>query len=429
MAGRSEGGNQTASTTGQDPIFRGGEPKNLPMTRSHHRVVVIGGGNAGLSVAGRLTRMGVRDVAVIEPRDNHVYKPFLSHVAGGTARLSQAVRPQGEVTPRGVVWIKAAVESVLPDTNVVALSSGGQVTYDHLVICPGIEQDWDSTPGLSDAMHSPAGISNYTPELAAKASMTLKSLRSGAVVFSQPAGPASCAGAVQKPMYLACDYWRSIGVLQDISVTLIVPDETVFGMPEIDDELNRKIAEYGIHLRTRSEIVKIDAATRVVDVLDTHSSKIEGLRYDVLHVEPPQYAPRWILDSSLSSAEADGFVEVDPVTLQHTAFANVWALGDAAATTNSKSGGALREQALVVAKNIKGAVAGRAPQARYNGYSVCPFTVSRSTVVFAEFDDTYRPKPTVPLWRGLAKERRLTWILDRHVLPWVYWHMILKGRA
>ena len=68
----------------------------------HHDVLVIGGGNAGLSIAGRLHRYGVADVAVIEPRSHHRYQPLFSHVAGGTARASQAVRPQGDVTPRGV---------------------------------------------------------------------------------------------------------------------------------------------------------------------------------------------------------------------------------------------------------------------------------------------------------------------------------------
>ncbi|MNR48309.1 hypothetical protein D3C85_1675330 [compost metagenome] len=65
---------------------------------------------------------------------------------------------------------------------------------------------------------------------------------------------------------------------------------------------------------------------------------------------------------------------------------------------------------------------------KYDGYSVCPFTVSRTTVVFAEFDDHYRPMPTipkVPTW----KESRVSWWVDRIMFPQVYWHMILKGRA
>jgi hypothetical protein len=82
-----------------------------------------------------------------------------------------------------------------------------------------------------------------------------------------------------------------------------------------------------------------------------------------------------------------------------------------------------------LAKNLVAAVKGEPLPQVYNGYSVCPFTVSRSTVVLSEFDDRYRPKPSIPFWTGLAKESRLTFLADRYVLPWVYWHMILKGRA
>ena len=54
--------------------------------------------------------------------------------------------------------------------------------------------------------------------------------------------------------------------------------------------------------------------------------------------------------------------------------------------------------------------------------------MSRSTVVFAEFDHLRRPKPSIP-WLGIMKEHRATWVLERNILPRVYWHLILKGRA
>ncbi|MCU1404051.1 MAG: FAD-binding protein, partial [Glaciihabitans sp.] len=63
-------------------------------TKNHFQVVVIGGGNAGLSVSGRLRRYGVDDIVVIEPRSHHLYQPMFSHVAGGTAGASVATRPQ-----------------------------------------------------------------------------------------------------------------------------------------------------------------------------------------------------------------------------------------------------------------------------------------------------------------------------------------------
>ena len=81
----------------------------------HHRVVVIGGGNAGLSVAGRLRRLGVDDIVVVEPREHHLYQPVFSHVAGGTAPARMAHRRQSSVMPKGVGLIRDAAATVDPD--------------------------------------------------------------------------------------------------------------------------------------------------------------------------------------------------------------------------------------------------------------------------------------------------------------------------
>jgi len=396
----------------------------------HHRVLVIGGGNAGLSVAGRLRRYGVEDIAVVEPREHHLYQPLFSHVAGGTARASMAVRPQEKALPKGVEWIKDSAVGIEPESSAMMLASGRRLTYDHVIVCPGIHKDWDAVPGLPSAMHSPAGASHYAFELAVKSSELLRGLRRGTAVFTQPPGPATCAGASQKPMYLACDYWRATGVLKDIRVVLVVPDATVFGIPEIDRELERKIEEYGIEVHLETELIEVDPDAQAVVLRRIGGGRADRVNYDVLNVVPPQSAPGWIKRSSLPSPDnADGFVEVDPRTLRHVRYPNVWSLGDAAATTNSKSGGALRKQTLALAQNLVAVLNGDEPSTEYDGYSVCPFTVSRSSVVFAEFDDRYRLQPTIPFWKTLYRERRLTWVFDRHILPWVYWHMILKGRA
>lgn len=396
-----------------------------------HRIVVIGGGNAGTSVAGRLRRSDVDDIVLVEPRAEHRYQPLFSHVAGGRARFSELTRPQERAMPRGVRWIRDAAVAIDPHSRTVALASGASLGYGQLIVCPGIQRDWGRIPGLPEALETPAVASHYEYELVPKTSRMLRDLRAGTVVFVEPSGPASCAGASQKPMYLACDYWRRIGVLRDIRVVLVVPTPTVFGVPIVDGELERKIAEYGIELRTGAELVAVDGARRtVVLAADGPDAGTEELAYDALVVVPPQSAPDWLTASALPAPDDPlGFVEVDARTLRHPRFPAVWSLGDAAATTNAKSGGALRRQTSVLAQNLHAVLEGRKPTAEYDGYTVAPFTVSRSTVVFAEFDDRSRPRPTVPFWPGLARERRFTWIMDRWVLPWVYWHLITKGRA
>jgi sulfide:quinone oxidoreductase len=396
---------------------------------TQHEVLIIGGGNAGVSLAARLERYGIKDVALIEPRDHHLYQPLFSHIAGGRAQAKEAVRTQQSVTPKGVTWIRDAAMDVDANANTVTLASGSTVAYGQLVVCPGLQYDWDAVPGLAEAVHSPHGASHYEFELAPKAWTLLSGLTSGTAVFTMPAGPIKCGGASQKPMYLACDYWKEQGVLDKIRVVMVQPYPTVFGVPEVDRELDRKIAEYGIELWTNSELVSVDAAGQAATIRNTETGAEEVLHYDVLNGVPPQSAPDWLKATDLPAAsDKGGFVEVDRQTLRHLRFSNVWSLGDAAGTTNSKSGGALRKQTKVLAKNLVAARKGKPLPEKYNGYSVCPFTVSRDTVVFAEFDDRFRPMPTiprVPTWN----ESRLSWVVDRDMFPQVYWNLILKGRA
>lgn len=389
---------------------------------------MVGGGNGGISAAARLLRRGVDDIALIEPRDTHEYKPLFSHVAGGTARLGETLRPQRSVIPDGVRWIQDAVVSVDPERSVVTLAGGTVVGYDHLVLSPGMTKDWASVPGLAESIGTGDVTTHYEGDLAARTSLRLRDMRGGTVVFTQPAGPSSCAGAAQKPMYQACDYWQRIGVLGDIRVVLVVPDRTVFGIAAFDREIGRAIDRYGIELRTDSALIEVDAAAS--EAVVASPAGIERIAYDLINVVPPQSAPEWIRASGLAaSGDADGFVDVDPETLRHVRFPNVWALGDAAATTNSKSGGALRTQTMVLAKNLAAVLSGREPAARYDGYGVCPMTVSRSSVVWAEFGPAGQLMPTIPFFRRMYRESRLSWFFDRRVLPWVYWNLILTGRA
>jgi len=89
-----------------------------------HRVVVIGGGNAGIATTARLQRAGVEDIAVIEPSDTHHYQPLWTLVSGGRAPASTAHRPQPDVMPKAARWIRDRAEQVDPDAQVVTLGSG-----------------------------------------------------------------------------------------------------------------------------------------------------------------------------------------------------------------------------------------------------------------------------------------------------------------
>jgi sulfide:quinone oxidoreductase len=397
-------------------------------TTAHHRVVIVGGGSAGISVAARLRRK-VDDVAVIEPSDKHYYQPLWTLVGGGCAKRETSERTEASVMPKDVTWIRDAASGFDPDNNVVETEGGRTIGYDVLVVCPGIQLDWDRIPGVTDTLGRNGVSSNYTYDLAPKTWDFIRSTTSGTAVFTMPSGPIKCAGAPQKIAYLACDYWRSQGVLDNIDVHLVVPTPRIFGVPQFAEPLEAVIADYGLTLHTKAELASVDPDSRKAEFV----SMDEGaagftLPYDVMHLVPHQSAPDWVKQSPLSTGEPTGYVEVDKHTHQHVRYPNVFSLGDAGSTPNSKTGAAIRKQAPVVAANVLRQLEGKDPTERYDGYASCPLTTSRSAMLLAEFDYSLEPKPSIPLIDTL-KPRRDMWYLKKYGLPFLYWNLMLKGRA
>ena len=401
----------------------------MPPTDIHHDVVIIGGGTAGITVAARLQRAGREDVGVIEPASAHYYQPLWTLVGGGRAPLAESGRPEASVMPKSTSWIQDAAEDIDPVQKRITLRSGRRVSYDKLVVAPGIQLDWDTIPGMSNALDTPMVSSNYTAGLAPKTWARIRAMRSGTAIFTMPAGPIKCAGAPQKIAYLAADHWRREGVLNDIRVVLVLPTPAMFGVKVFSDELERVVARYGIEVHLNSEVTEIDGDGRSAVVTDNAAATKETVRYDFLHVVPPQSAPDWLKATPLADpANPNGYVEVDKHTLRHVRFPDVYALGDAGSTPNSKTGAAIRKQAPALVANLLADIAGREPTATYDGYASCPMTTARDRMLLCEFDYSMQPHPTIPLI-DTTHERYDMWLLKRYGLPFMYWNLMLEGRA
>jgi sulfide:quinone oxidoreductase len=399
------------------------------MITNIHNIVIIGGGTAGVTVAARLFRKGYRDVAIIEPSETHYYQPLWTLVGAGHTKASTTARPQASVMPRGAVWIKKTASAVDADNKTVTCADGSVYGYEVLVVAPGIQLDWNRTEGLEDTLGRNGVSSNYRFDLAPRTWEFIRDTTSGTAVFMMPSGPIKCAGAPQKIAYLASDYWRKTGVLKDIDVHLVVPTPRIFGIPAIADSLDKVIADYGITLHTNSEVTSVDAEAHKLAV----SSVAEGgtdttLTYDLLHVAPRQSAPDWVKASPLSTQDANGYVDVDKHTLQHVRYPNVFSLGDAGSTPNSKTGAAIRKQAPVVVANIDSFLKGHPLDAAYDGYASCPIITSSHAMLLAEFDYSLHMTPSFPVLDP-AKPHRAYWYLKKYGLPFMYWNLMLKGLA
>ena len=398
-------------------------------TTGKHRIVIVGGGSAGISVAARLIKKGHSDVAVIEPSDKHYYQPLWTLVGGGVSQASTSERSESSVMPKGATWIKKAASAFRPDDNTVECSDGSAYEYDALIVCPGIQLDWDKMPGLTDTLGREGVSSNYRFDLAPKTWDFIRNTKSGSAVFTMPTGAIKCAGAPQKIAYLAADYWKSQGLLGKIDIHLVIPGARAFGIPEIADELDKVIAGYGIHLHTEAEVTAVDSGNRTVTVTNLgEANGTSTLSYDMLHVVPRQSAPDWVKASPLATGEGPGYVEVDKHTHQHVRYPNVFSLGDAGSTPNSKTGAAIRKQAPVVTENVDSYLSGRAVSAEYHGYASCPLTTSRQAMLLAEFDYSMKRTPSIPVI-NTVKPRRDMWYLKKYGLPFLYWNLMLKGLA
>ena len=231
-------------------------------------------------------------------------------------------------------------------------------------------------------------------------------------------------------MYLSADSWQKKGLLKAINIHFYNAGAVLFGVAAYVPALQSYIDKYAADVHFQHNLIKVDGPGRQAwfscKDADGNDAVVQT-SFDMLHVVPPQCAPDFIRQSPL--ADANGWLDVDPQTLQHKVHKNIWGLGDVTNTTNAKTMAAARKQAPVVAKNIASVLAGAAPASAYDGYGSCPLTVERGKIVLAEFGYAGKLLPSFPQWLiNGTRPSRLAWILKTYLLPSVYWQLMLKGR-
>ena len=400
--------------------------KTSPQKSLAHQIVIVGGGSAGITVAAQLLKqMRSLDILIIEPSDQHYYQPGWTLVGGGCMPFEATVQPQQTQIPSDAVWLQDAVAQFDPDHNSLLTQKGIQVTYDALVVCPGIQIDWDRVKGLKDALGKGGVCSNYAVGGATYTWETIRQFQGGNALFTYPATPIKCAGAPQKIMYLADDAFRRNGARSKSNIRYCTATGKIFGVAAFVPALMAVVQRKEIDLKTSHNLTEIRAADKVAifEATGETGTEMVSLPYDMIHVTPPMSAPDFIKHSPL--ANETGWVDVDKYTTQHTRYPNVFSLGDASSLPTSKTAAAIRREAPVLVKNLVSQMSQAALTERYNGYSCCPLITGYGKTILAEFDYDGNPYPSFPL--DPTQERSSMWLLKRYALPWVYWNRMLKG--
>lgn len=419
---------------------------------NHFQILIVGGGNAGLSVASQLLRKNAGlNIGIIEPSEKHYYQPAWTLVGAGVYDIQDTVRAEKDYIPENTIWLKESVVTFLPVENKVICNTGNVYNYKILIVCPGIQLNWNHIQGLKEGLGKHEVSSNYDFNYPTYTWEMIKNFKGGTALFTNPASPIKCGGAPHKIMYLAVDYWRKKGILHKCNVHYLSGGGVLFGVKEYAATLAEVVKKGNIHPHFSVNVTGIDAAAHTItfETKETSETQIENnfagctilqikdgasggktvsMKFDLCHAVPPQSAPDFIRNSALADASnAYGYVEIDKNTMQHTRFPNIFALGDCSNAPCSKTGAAIRKQAPVVVANVLSVLADTTPVASYDGYSACPIPTQYGKLMLAEFDYTNTPKMTFPF--DQAKPRWSMWILKTKILPWLYWHKILSGKA
>lgn len=189
--------------------------------KPHHRVVIVGGGTAGVTVAAQLLRtkqFQKDEIAILDPAKEHHYQPGWTLVGSGLKPLSDMSRPLASLVPDSVAHYPLQVAAFDPANNEIVTKEGTSVVYDYLVVAPGLETDFAAVKGLPKALeYIGSGVSSiYSSQTAYQVWRNIEGFGKGTAIFTQPAGVIKCAGAPQKIMWMALSQWEKTGKRKDI---------------------------------------------------------------------------------------------------------------------------------------------------------------------------------------------------------------------
>ena len=195
------------------------------------KVVVIGGGYGGATAAKYIRMLSDRqiDVTLVEPNKEFISCPLSNLVIGGSRKLVDISRPYATLTKNHGITIAQDYAIAIDTTaRTVALASGNTLSYDKLVVSPGIDLNMNSIDGLSDAYAS------------------------GQIVQAWKAGPETLA------------LRRQLEAMPDGGVYAITIPEAPFRCPPGPYERACQVAWYFSKFKPKSKVLVLDANQDVV---------------------------------------------------------------------------------------------------------------------------------------------------------------------
>ena len=322
------------------------------------KVVVVGGGFGGATAAKYLKLANARlDVTLIERDDRYITCPFSNYVLGGFRKIEENVQTFDALTRLGVKVTKGEAAGIDAPGRLLRLSSGSRITYDKLIVSPGVELNYKGVPGYDES------VVDKLPH-AWKAGPQTTLLRSqleampdgGTFIMVAPANPFRCPPGPYERVSTIAWYFKNH---KPKSKILILDAKDAFskqGLFQAAWESEYPGMITWIAGKDGGKVESVDAAAMTV------KSGFGSEKGAVINVIPPQTAGRIAIDGGL--ADDRGWCAVDPQTFASRKAEHVYVIGDASiAGAMPKSGTAANVQGKVAAAAIVAALDGKAATA------------------------------------------------------------------
>ncbi|GBN03441.1 Sulfide:quinone oxidoreductase, mitochondrial [Araneus ventricosus] len=295
-----------------------------------------------------MLRLGEKNVTVIEPSETHYYQPLWTLVGGRKKSFQSSCVPTSRVMPEGVNWVKDKVVTFDPASNAVHTEKNGKIQYDFLIVALGIKLAYEKIKGLPDAFSTKGVCSIYSSQYVEKTAKAMEDFQEGNAIFIQPLNPIKCAGAPQKVLYLAEEYFTKLAL------------PVIFSCKKYAEALEQVVKQKKLSVNYCYNLIEVKPESKeaVFQKLGKEgSSGTEIFKYEMLHITPPMVPPPSIRESPL--AYGSGFMDVNKNTLQSTKFENVFGIGDCTNVPTSKTMAAVAGQSGVVVQNLRLAMKGK----------------------------------------------------------------------
>jgi len=335
-------------------VLAGSSLAPIAYAQGRAKVVIIGGGPGGATVAHYVKKGAPElDVTLIEVNRRFTTCFFSNLYLGGFRSFDSITHSYSNLRKMGIKIVRDWATSVDTSKRVVSLRSGKKLSYDKLVVSPGIDIKYDSVPGYSVkvAQTLPHAWQAGPQTQLLKRQLT-KMRNGGVVVLAAPPNPYRCPPGPYERAAMIAHYLKTH---KPKSKLIVLDPKKSFSKQPAFMEAYGKYYKGIIDVRLTTEIdnfalARVDPRARMVE---TKSG--EKIKFDVANIVPAQRAGQIAFKAGLTQGD---WCPVVPDTFASTKAKDVYVLGDASvATQMPKSGFSANSQARVVASDILAALA------------------------------------------------------------------------